>query len=99
MKILPVYVAHGDGGERGLGPVLGYFSDKKVAQECAKGKGYWNSDGYIAEKMALDTGEGVYLLADTKPVDLDNAFGKVKEQLKKQALAKLTPDEIKALTT
>lgn len=97
MKILTVYGAHGDGGERGLGPLLGYFSDKKVAQQVAKGKGWYGGDGYIDQKMALDTGNGVYLIADENPIDLDNEFSMRKDELKASALSKLTPDELRAL--
>lgn len=97
MEILTVYGAHGDGGERGLGPLLGYFSDKKVAEETAKGKAWYGGNGYISEKKALDTGRGVYLIADEDPIDLDNKFGVIKEKLKAQALSKLSPEEIRAL--
>lgn len=97
MEILTVYGAHGDGGERGLGPLLGYFTDKKVAQQVSKGKGWYGGDGYISEKMAVNTGNGVYLIEDPKPIDLNNEFAIKKDQLKASALSKLTPDEIRAL--
>lgn len=97
-QIVDVWEAHGDGGERGTGPVIGYSVTKNGAETIAAGKGWWGGNGVVREAKALKlpTGE-LFALAEDKPIDLDEAFKKATEAHKQSGLKKLTPLERKAL--
>ena len=93
-KIIQLWEAHGDGGERGIGPVIGYARTKGEAETIARGQGWYGGDGSVRQCWAiqLDTGE-VFALAGTEPLDLDGSVAKAREAARKQALAKLSPAE------
>lgn len=98
MELVKVFVVYGDGGERGIGPVIGVCLTKEDAVKMAKGKAFYGADGQIFDGMALenkDNGE-LYLLQTITPF-IDKVLQKdTINQKKKLALAKLT-NEDKAL--
>ena len=98
MELVKVFVVYGDGGERGIGPVIGVCLTKEEAVKMAKGKAFYGANGEIFDGMALenqDNGE-LYLLKDATSF-VDKVLQKDTIKHKKQiALAKLT-NEDKAL--
>jgi hypothetical protein len=80
---------------RGGIKVLGYTFDGRSASTLAKGKGVWDGDGPVDEKLAiLLPGGKAYLLAEKDPVKV---YKDATECLADQALSGLTPDQRAAL--
>lgn len=97
MQIVPVKVVHGDGGERGIGPVIGVCTDPEKAKDLAKGKAFYGSNGQIYDGWAVTDGAKYYLLARREPfMDGENDIDIAKER-KNAALAKLTDEDKIAL--
>jgi hypothetical protein len=98
-NIFKIYAAHGDSGfdRGGLGPIIGFFSSRIDAEKFAKGKGYYGSNGTVRERFAIIQDDQVYLLDREDPIDLDRKKELKTEELKNQALSKLTEEERKAL--
>lgn len=98
MKIIKVFQVHGDGGERSIGPVIGYASTKSRADEKAKGQAWYGGDGWISEMAAieLDTGE-IYILASPIPADIDGVRAKADAILREQTLALLSTEQRRVL--
>ncbi len=103
-KLIDVWLAHGDGGERGIGPIIGVCDTKTNAQTVAKGKAWWGGDGYVnqgkAVKITEENGEEVIFLLDkdhVHPVTLNEDIPARKKEIKEKALEKLTEFEIEVL--
>lgn len=98
MKVVPVFKSHGDGGERGVGPVVGVSTSEYKAREIARGKGFFGSDGSVTEGFAIDDGNGhLYLLERTHAyVDGEDCVESARKA-KEAALAKLTDADKRAL--
>lgn len=94
---ITVWKAHGDGGERGTGPVLGYYSTESAAVAAAKGRAWYGSNGHVENASALKIGDQIWLLASPKPIDLDGVNKKRDAELKEQTLALLTPEQRRVL--
>jgi hypothetical protein len=97
--IFTVHCAYGDGGERSRGPLIAVCSTGTNALAQSKGKGWYGGDGEVYERKALRFQGKIYLLDENTsgPVDLDGEQAKVKDRIRKEALAKLNPVEIEAL--
>lgn len=97
-QIINIYVAHGDpGDDRTPGiraPKLGFFSEKYLAEQAAEGQGWWGGAGAVSEAFALKVNGKFYLLGQPGEIQIDM---KTIDMVKKQALAKLTPEEKKVL--
>ncbi len=92
-----VYAAHGDGGERGIGPVLGYYSTHEQAKAAAKGQAWYGGDGFVQERPALLIDGQTWLLAEPAPIDLDG-LRKIRDaQLLAETLAGLTDEQRRVL--
>lgn len=96
-KILKVYAAHGDGGERGLGPVIGYYTSESTAKMKAKGKGWYGGDGVVREAHIIESDGEYYALVNTNPVDLNGLQAEADEKLRAETLAGLSEDQIRVL--
>jgi hypothetical protein len=98
MNVVPVFKAHGDGGNRGIGPVVGVATSEYKAREIARGKGFFGSDGSVTEGFAIDDGRGkLYLLEKTFPfVDGEDRV-EAARKAKAEALAKLTDEDKRIL--
>ena len=82
MRIL--YIACHEGTDGRDGGVIAYFLDKTAAQNAIKGAGpSGGGDGHIREEFVYDS---LLDYNDNKP-----------EAVRKRALAKLSPEEIKVL--
>jgi hypothetical protein len=102
IKVISVWEAHVTVDDRGgLGDMIGVFSSKPLADEAVKGRGWYGGDGRVTERRAIDIGDGkVYLLADTKedqPLPLDLDIPQRKAQIRREALAALTPEQRRVL--
>jgi len=98
-KIEVVYAAHGDGGERSDGPIIGVYARKSDAVAKAKGRG-WYGDGAITERKAIIISPTEAYLLDSsydEVLDLDGNRERIRKETKKRALAKLSSDEIDVL--
>ena len=96
-KIFGIYTVHRNNDERYSGPVTDVCSTKAIAEKIAYGSGWYGGNAPIVAGWAVEVEGKVYLLASNSPVDLDGKIAKNKEQIKKEALQKLTEDEIEAL--
>lgn len=97
VSFLTVYAAHGDGGERGVGPVIGYFSNDHQARCFAAGKAWYGGDGHVCACDAIKVGEQVFVLNSRYPIDLDKAQAKYDEELRERTLKKLSDEELRVL--
>lgn len=96
-KFFTIYEVHGDGGDRGVGPVIGYASSSIKAMEMAKGKGFFGSEGSINEVPAILVDTGMYVLKKDHPIDLDNMQATKDAELKAKTLASLSAEQRRVL--
>lgn len=96
-EIIKIFEVHGDGGERGYGPVIGYASTESKAREMAKSEGFFGSDGIYTEVPAIVVNGVVYALRREYPIDIDNAQATKDAELKAKTLASLTPEQKRVL--
>lgn len=98
MNILQVYKVHGDGGERGIGPIIGITLTKDKAEQMCKGKGFFGSHGEIFNGFAIEGDNGELYLLESEIPYVEGQLHKTTLQNKKnQALAKLTEEDKKVL--
>lgn len=95
--ITEIWRAHGDGGEFGQGPVIGYFTRESAARQFAHGKAWYGGNGHVTKGWAIQIGNDWYELTDSSPIDLDNQQKIADQELKRQTLASLTPDQKRVL--
>lgn len=97
-ELITLWTAHGDGGERGIGPVIGYSLSESSAERMALGRGWYGGNGDVkpADGIKLPNGD-IFVLKYNEPVDLDGTRAKAREAVRKAALAKLSPEEKKEL--
>lgn len=97
VAVIQVWQAHGDGGERGKGPVIGYYSTELRAKTAAHRKGWYGGDGHVEPAPAIKIDGKVYVLVSHKPVDLDGLDAAVDAKLREQTLAGLSAEQIRVL--
>lgn len=98
MELVKVYIAHGDGGERRVGPVIGLSKLKSEAEKLAKGKGFYGSDGSVFEGHGIQVEDGrIYLLRTQDLFEDGVLLRETADRAKQTALAKLTDDDLRAL--
>ena len=97
VKIIKVYAYHGDGGERGTGPVMGYCSSKYDADIASAHTGFYGGKGWVSEVPAIKINHDVYILAHDYPVDLDGVRAKSDAELKAKTLASLSAEQKRVL--
>lgn len=94
-----VYESTDDRGSRGA--CIGYFSDPTNAMSASAGKGYFGGNGEIKELPAIvivNRGHrSVYVLASSKPIDLDHEQANADAELRKKTIAGLTDEQIRVL--
>lgn len=96
-SFLTVWVAHGDGGEHGKGPVIGYSSTKERAALIAKGRGWYGRDGDLEPVPAIRIGDKVWLLLQASPIDLDSEDQKRDAELRASTIAGLSAEQRRVL--
>lgn len=97
VKIIKVYAHHGDGGDRGTGPIRGYCSSRYAAESAAQGQGWYGGNGWVSESYAIKINHDVYVLASKDPIDLDGKSAQTDAELKAQTLASLSEDQKRVL--
>jgi hypothetical protein len=95
-EIIKVYEYHGDGGERGIGPVLGYTTNHADAVAATRGKGWYGSDASIVTLNCIKVGDECYILQNTTPVRLDGDKA-VDDARRARLLAQLSPEDKRVL--
>lgn len=68
---ITVWQAHGDGGDRCVGPVIAYCRSRELAARAAKGKGWYGGNGEVTSRQALRIDGEVWLLHYHEPIKLD----------------------------
>lgn len=96
-KIVTVYRSHGDGGERSVGPVIGYHSSNHLADIAATGKGWWGGNGGTSECKAIEVDGKFYALAQSTPIDLDGKQSIADAALRSKTLATLNDEQRRVL--
>jgi hypothetical protein len=94
---ITVWLAHGDGGERGIGPVIAYCSTQAQAEGAAKGIGWYGGNGYVEDAPALRIDGAVYLLRERDPIDMDAKQAQRDADLRAKTLAALTEEQKRVL--
>ena len=99
VQFFNVFGAYGGGDDRrSPDELLGWFSDKSTADIAADRKGWYGGPGLVKSHPAVRIDGKVYVLANAgQPIDLDGTAAKAKQQLRDEALSKLTDAEIAAL--
>jgi hypothetical protein len=93
---LDVWESYASNNEWGTNPfVVGYASTEKDALILSRGAGFYGADGGARKKAAVRIGNSVFLIQG--PIDLDGKVAQEKEKVRKNALSKLSPDEISLL--
>lgn len=85
-EIIDAYAVHGDGGERGTGPIVVVCSTEANAKTVCKGRGWYGSDGIINKRKVLRVGEAYFLLEREFSIDMDGDIAKKKENHRKKLL-------------
>lgn len=98
-EIIDVYVVYGHAHP--IMPIIGVCSTKAIANEIAKKKGEWGSDGMIWERKAiLDTESNEVYLLDKQvqmPIEMNRNLTEYKKEIKEAALLKLNAAELEVL--
>lgn len=94
---IDLWAAHGDGGERGIGPICGYSRSHIGAEMLAAGRGFWGGNGITSKAHGLMVGDKIYVLADPHPVDIDGEQQKRDNQLKTDTINSLTDEQRRVL--
>ena len=100
VQIIKAYAVHGDGGERGTGPVEGYCETHADAQIMCRGRAWYGGDGAIAAASVLVVDGVMYALASPAPLVFMNAAPTQQDldaAARESALAKLNPADRRAL--
>ena len=97
MTIFKVYASRGDGGERGVGPIIAFHSSKDLAESHAKGRGFYGGNGGITVHHAIKVDSLTYVLLNDQPVDIDGIQARIDSELRSKTLASLTADQKRVL--
>ncbi len=99
-EIIPIWKAHGDGGERSRGPVVGYALTEAEANRLADGRGWWGGNGGTSEGHAIKIGKELFALESNEPIQLKKVAEDLRakdEELRKKTLASLTKEQKRVL--
>lgn len=97
-QVREVYTIHKTVDDKGTkGALVGVARTKADAAQLAVGHGYFGGDGIVNSRYGYVTIDGVYLLQSRDLIQLNADLAKAQEQLRKAALARLTPEMIAAL--
>ncbi len=98
-KIKQVFAVHGDGGERGIGPIIGYCETSSEADIHRKGQGWWG-DGEVTRAYVIEVDGMLYALARQHPIKYMSDIKKQEQEdreLRKKTLESLTQDQRRVL--
>lgn len=97
----PIYAVYTTTTEWGKkGELVCHTTSKRVAEFMADGAGWWGGKGMIIEQTALVIGGEIFVLDDSDPITVEDmsALNQIAtDKMKEKALAKLSPNERKAL--
>jgi hypothetical protein len=99
-EIIPIWKAHGDGGERSRGPVVGYAMTQDDAHRLADGRGWWGGNGGTSEGFAIKIDGTLYALEQKEAIVLEKVAAELKakdDSLRKRTLASLTAEQKRVL--
>lgn len=97
-ELIDIYVVYNESEHGWGGGPCGYFTSFSAAKEFGRNKGSWGGPVDPKTEKAIRLQDGtVYRLADPDPIDLDGVQAQYEENLRKQAIAKLTDEERRVL--
>jgi hypothetical protein len=96
-RIITIFAAHGDGGERGTGPVVGYYSTLEAAKARAYHAGWYGGDGGTSVAKAIEVGGEMFVLLSDKPIDLDDKKSDADKRLREETLNSLSAEQRRVL--
>lgn len=97
-KLIDVFAVYETSDEYGRRSALvGYYTSKDGAKMAAKGRGWYGSEGAIESARALEVDGKWYALKESEPIMLDTDLQELKRRRRAQALAKLTPEDMREL--
>lgn len=94
-KIFSVHVTTNEYGKHG--ECLGYFEEEAAATEASKNKGWYGGDASVSEVNVVEIEGKLYILEDTKPIELHATEHAKLIMKRRKARAKLSDDEREAL--
>jgi len=101
IDVIKVWTAHTSDDDRGRdSELIGVYPAEGLAKEAARKRGFYGSDGNVAERTAIwVNGEHLYLLDRTTPYPVGMGIDLIRAKAAKKtaALAKLTEEEINLL--
>lgn len=99
LNLITVYVAYETVNEYGrIGALILVSPERARAEDAAKGRGWWGSDGLVVEKTAVVAdANSVFLLEKPTRYPLDTNIPDELAARKTAARAKLTDEEAKLL--
>ena len=92
-KAWAAHVAH----DSGRGALIGVYTEREGAKVAARNRGAWGGDGDTVEVDCIRVAGRVYLLKQAEPLVLDCDLEKYKQQIREEALKKLSLEEQIAL--
>jgi len=93
--LIKVWLVYTGGDDRHDGPPTHFFREHSAATCFAKGNGWYGGDASVKEGYAIVVGDKTYLI--DREIDLDQQQEKRRKELRQQAIAKLSPEELAAL--
>jgi hypothetical protein len=104
MNVHKVWTVHRNADDHNDGPITDVCAHEALAMQVAKGGGWYGGNAPVVERWAITTDGRTYLIdQETKgePVSVAQNLDEIRmgqeEKVKRAALAKLTPDERRAL--
>lgn len=90
-----VWTVHKNNDDRSDGPVTNVCSTKGLANDLAKGSGWYGGNAGVNERKAVQSGDDWYLVDDAhpEPIDIDGEIAAKEAEELDAALAKLTDRE------
>ena len=96
-EIIQVFAVHTNDTELSNGTPEEFFTKESDAQTAAHKNGYYGQNSPISKQYLIKFKDNYYLLANTKPIDLNGTITKHQNKIKEEALKKLTKQEKIAL--
>jgi hypothetical protein len=99
-RIVEIYAVHGDGGERSLGPIIGYCESQSDADRHKKGTGWYGGDGHVSKACAIEVNGSLYVLAAVKPIvfmDKIEEQKRLDQELRAKTIASLSEEQLRVL--
>ena len=96
MPITKIFAVNQGDDERCPGQPKWFYTNEETAQAVSDGRGWFGGKAPVSHHDALVIDGTAYLLARVEPIELDPVIDD-EQSVRQRAIAKLTPEERKAL--